>query len=63
VAELPGLGYANTPLKEALSGADLVVIVTAHPGVDHGAVIAEAPLLVDLRGITRGADIPTVQRL
>jgi UDP-N-acetyl-D-glucosamine dehydrogenase len=63
VPELPGMGYTNTPLKTALAGADLVVIVTVHPGVDHGLVIAEAPLLVDLRGITRGADIPTVQRL
>jgi UDP-N-acetyl-D-glucosamine dehydrogenase len=63
VPELAGLGFKNTPLKEALAGADLVVIVTAHPGVDHGAVISEVPLLVDLRGITRGADIPTVQRL
>jgi UDP-N-acetyl-D-glucosamine dehydrogenase len=63
VPELPGMGFKNTPLKDALAGADLVVIVTAHPGVDHGAVISEAPLLVDLRGITRGADIPTVQRL
>jgi UDP-N-acetyl-D-glucosamine dehydrogenase len=63
VPELPGMGYTNTPLKTALAGADLVVIVTVHPGVDHGAVIAEAPLLVDLRGVTRGADIPSVQRL
>jgi UDP-N-acetyl-D-glucosamine dehydrogenase len=63
VPELAGMGFKNTPLKDALAGADLVVIVTAHPGVDHGAVISEAPLLVDLRGITRGADIPTVQRL
>ena len=63
VPELAGMGYKNTPLKDALAGADLVVIVTAHPSVDHGAVISEAPLLVDLRGITRGADIPTVQRL
>jgi UDP-N-acetyl-D-glucosamine dehydrogenase len=63
VPELAGMGFKNTPLKDALAGADLVVIVTAHPSVDHGAVISEAPLLVDLRGITRGADIPTVQRL
>ena len=30
------------------------VIVTAHPGVDHDAVAERAPLVVDLRGVTRG---------
>ena len=40
---------------EALEGCDLAVIVTAHPGVDHDAIAERAPLVVDLRGVTRGA--------
>jgi hypothetical protein len=39
------------------------VIVTAHPQVDHGAVVREAPLVVDLRGVTRGIPASTVVRL
>ncbi len=33
--------------------ADLVVIVTAHPSVDHEAVVQRAPAVLDLRGTTR----------
>jgi UDP-N-acetyl-D-glucosamine dehydrogenase len=40
---------------DALDGADLALIVTAHPGVDHDAIAERAPLVVDLRGVTRGA--------
>jgi len=29
------------------------VIVTAHPSVDHGRVVEQAPLVLDLRGTTR----------
>ena len=29
------------------------MIVTAHPGVDHGAIVESAPLVLDLRGVTR----------
>ena len=32
---------------------DLVVIVTAHPSVDHEAVVEQAPAVLDLRGTTR----------
>jgi UDP-N-acetyl-D-glucosamine dehydrogenase len=32
---------------------DLVVIVTAHPSVDHEAVVERAPAALDLRGTTR----------
>jgi UDP-N-acetyl-D-glucosamine dehydrogenase len=53
VPELPALGLRSTELSEALDGVDLVSIVTAHPGVDHEAVAASAPLVVDFRGVTR----------
>jgi UDP-N-acetyl-D-glucosamine dehydrogenase len=53
VPELSGLGLRSVELSEGLDGADLAVIVTAHPGVDHEAVVASAPLVVDFRGVTR----------
>jgi UDP-N-acetyl-D-glucosamine dehydrogenase len=49
-SELRGLSF-----DDALEGCDLAVIVTAHPSVDHDAIADRAPLVVDLRGVTRGA--------
>jgi UDP-N-acetyl-D-glucosamine dehydrogenase len=46
-------GLRNTPLAELLDWAELVVILTVHPGVDHEAVLERSALIVDLRGITR----------
>ena len=43
----------SVSLDDGLEGADLAVIVTAHPGVDHEAIARRAPLTVDLRGVTR----------
>jgi UDP-N-acetyl-D-glucosamine dehydrogenase len=53
VAELPSLGLAHMELGEALEGADLAAIVTAHPGVDHDAIVRTVPVAVDFRGVTR----------
>ena len=53
VPDLPELGLRSAPLDEVTADADLVLIVTAHPGVDHDAVVAQAPLTLDLRGVTR----------
>jgi UDP-N-acetyl-D-glucosamine dehydrogenase len=53
VNELFELGLTNTDLDDALEHTDLAVIVTAHPTVDHRAVLDRAPLTLDLRGITR----------
>jgi len=53
VAELPGSGLRSQPLAAALEGADAAVIVTAHPSVDHDAVVGRVPVVVDLRGVTR----------
>ena len=63
VPDLPAHGLSNVPLDEALDGAALAVIVTAHPSVDHEHVARTAPLTFDLRGATRGIDAPTVVRL
>ena len=58
VHELPELGLRSVPLEAALESADLAVIVTAHPGVDHRAVADQAPLTLDLRGVLRRLGAP-----
>ena len=64
VPELPEHGLHDTPLEDLLdSEPDVVVLVTAHPDVDFGAVVARAPLLVDLRGRTRGMQDDSIVRL
>jgi UDP-N-acetyl-D-glucosamine dehydrogenase len=63
VPALSELGLRNVPLDEAVAGADAVVLVTAHPGIDHAAIAREAALFVDLRGTTRGFDAANVVRL
>ena len=50
VGELPEQGLSSAPLD--ISGADCVVIVTAHSGIDYEAIVAQAPLVVDLRNAT-----------
>jgi hypothetical protein len=39
------------------------VIVTAHPGLDPEAVVRQAPLVVDFRGVTRGIEAANLVRL
>ena len=58
VPALPEHGLRNVPLDQALDGIDLAVIVTAHPGVDHGRVVEQAPQVLDLRGTTRHLGVP-----
>ena len=53
VPVLPALHLCSQSLGEALEDADLAVIVTAHPSVDHHAIAQRVPALLDLRGITR----------
>jgi UDP-N-acetyl-D-glucosamine dehydrogenase len=62
VPTLPEFGLASVPLED-IDGADAVVLVTAHPGVDHAALATEAQLFVDLRGVTRGLQLENVVRL
>ncbi len=52
VPALPELGLQSSPLP-ATATADAVVLVTAHPQVDHGAIVTASSLFVDLRGATR----------
>jgi UDP-N-acetyl-D-glucosamine dehydrogenase len=63
VPALPDYGLASLPLEQALSDADLALIVTAHPGVDYELVSRRARLVVDLRGVTRSSTAGNVVRL
>ncbi|MDQ3720379.1 MAG: nucleotide sugar dehydrogenase [Actinomycetota bacterium] len=63
VPELGDFGLRSQPLECALEGADVVVIVTAHPGLDVDLVVSTAPLVVDFRGVTRGRQAPNLVRL
>jgi UDP-N-acetyl-D-glucosamine dehydrogenase len=63
VPALPELGLQCLPLDEAIADADAVVLVTAHPGIDHLAIARDAALFVDLRGATRGLRVENLVRL
>ncbi len=63
VSELPEMGLASSPLTDAVEAADVVAIITAHPEVDHLALIEQAALLVDFRGVTRGIESANLVRL
>ena len=52
VPELTQFGLRNTDLEQALAGADVALIVTAHPDIDHNSIAASVPT-VDFRGVTR----------
>ena len=54
---------ASAQRSTALEGADCVVIVTAHPELDYQRVVAEAPLVLDFRGVTRGIESANLVRL
>ena len=63
VPVLADAGLTSTPLDEALMDADLAIIVTAHPGVDHDLVARRSRLVLDLRGVTRSSNVASVVRL
>jgi UDP-N-acetyl-D-glucosamine dehydrogenase len=53
----------SLPLDQALADADLALIVTAHPGVDHSLAAERAGVVLDLRGITRSSNAENIVRL
>ena len=63
VPELPNFGLRSESFPEVLDGADMAVVVTAHPGIDWAEVADAVPALVDLRGVTRGIRAQHVIRL
>jgi len=63
VPELPELGLRSADLDAALASADLVAIVTAHPGIDYADVVGKAPRTLDFRGVTGRLDGENLERL
>jgi UDP-N-acetyl-D-glucosamine dehydrogenase len=63
VPKLQDLALESVELDAAVSGADAVVLVTAHPGIDYASVVRDAALFVDLRGVTRGLQVENLVRL
>ncbi len=45
----------HVDLETALSDAELVVILTAHPEIDYAAVAERAPVVLDFRGVLRSS--------
>src|SRR5438067_8061422 len=62
VPSMPDFGLESAPLED-VSSADAVVLVTAHPGIDHLKLAQSSALFVDLRGVTRGQPATHVVRL
>jgi UDP-N-acetyl-D-glucosamine dehydrogenase len=60
VPELPQHGLRHVELGGPV---DLAVIVTAHPGVDHGVIVEQSAAVLDLRGVTRQLNDAKVQQL
>lgn len=63
VPELPARDLVSRPLEDIVPDADLVLIVTGHPGIDYEALLAKAELVVDFRGVLRGTDADNLVRL
>lgn len=63
VPELPEFSLSSVPFDQALEECDLAVIVTAHPELDYSKVVEKAPLILDLRGVTRGMESSKVTQL
>jgi UDP-N-acetyl-D-glucosamine dehydrogenase len=63
VPTLSDYDLRSLPLDEALTDADLALIVTAHPSVDHTRLAERVGLVLDLRGVTRSSDAQNVIRL
>ncbi|HEY2633047.1 MAG TPA: nucleotide sugar dehydrogenase [Solirubrobacteraceae bacterium] len=63
VPALQDFGLESLPLEQTLQDADLALIVTAHPNLDHKLIAKRARIVLDLRGVTRGSDARNVVRL
>jgi UDP-N-acetyl-D-mannosaminuronate dehydrogenase len=63
VESIPELGLSSVPLADELGRCDLACVVTPHPEFDYAQVVAEAPLVIDFRGVTRGIAADNLIRL
>jgi nucleotide sugar dehydrogenase len=63
-ARVGGRVLHSVPLTEAtVCGQDALAILTAHPGIDHQALVDVAPLVFDARGVTMPLERPNLVRL
>ncbi len=63
VPQITELDLSSGDLAEELGRCDVACVITAHPEVDYERVVAEAPLVVDFRGVTRGITADNLIRL
>jgi UDP-N-acetyl-D-glucosamine dehydrogenase len=63
VPELPQLGLSSEQFEPAVAAADIAAIVTAHREIDYAALVEQAALVIDFRGVTRGLSGENLQRL
>jgi len=63
VPQLPDFGLESVDLESGLRSADVVAIITPHPGIDYGEVVSTAALTIDFRGVTRELEAPSLIRL
>jgi UDP-N-acetyl-D-glucosamine dehydrogenase len=63
VPELRGEELESVDLDPGVAEADIVAIVTAHPGIDYEHLVAEATTVIDFRGVTRGIAADNLIRL
>jgi UDP-N-acetyl-D-glucosamine dehydrogenase len=63
VPALGELGLTSTDLAAGLSECDIACVVTNHPEFDYEQIVAEAPLVMDFRGVTRNIKAANLQRL
>jgi nucleotide sugar dehydrogenase len=62
-ASIGGIERSSVDLDAGLADADVVVILTPHPGIDIDAVVDGAALVFDARGVTGDVRRPHVERL
>ena len=55
--------FDEASIRAGLAGCDLACVVTAPPGVDYEQVVAEAPLVLDFRGVIRNTEAANLVRL
>jgi UDP-N-acetyl-D-glucosamine dehydrogenase len=59
-----GIEGSSVPLtRETLAASDLVLVVTAHRGVDYDLVLDAAPVILDTRNAFKGKTSPKVRKL
>ena len=63
VPELGEHGLSSVELAAEVGSVDIACIVTAHPEIDYAGLAADAALVLDFRGVTRGVEAGNLVRL